>query len=313
MPLSASPPSDLWAIAGYFNPVGFKRRLSNYRLFRKHLCIPLATVELSFDGRFELSQPDADILLQLSGGDVMWQKERLLNLALAMLPDTCTKVVWLDCDLIFEAPDWARMTSERLDDVPLVQPFSHAYRTPPGWQPGDGVDGGGDFLQGMRFLIDNGRTVEECMLGRAEDMRAASGMAWGARRSVIGAHGLYDACIMGGGDSALLRAAHGYLDTLVERQRMTGPREQHFRAWGEAFRDAVDGRVGHVPGTIHHLWHGAIERREYALRFEVLKHSAFDPFEDVALTDSGVWGWSSSKPDLHARVRDYFAARREDG
>jgi hypothetical protein len=40
------------------------------------------TVELSFDGRFELAGSDADILIQLSGGAVLWQKERLLNLAL---------------------------------------------------------------------------------------------------------------------------------------------------------------------------------------------------------------------------------------
>ena len=36
-------------------------------------------MELSFDGEFELEEKDADILIQLSGGAVLWQKERLLK------------------------------------------------------------------------------------------------------------------------------------------------------------------------------------------------------------------------------------------
>ena len=51
---------------------------------------------------FDLSEGDADILIQLRGRDVMWQKERLLNLALRALPDECRKVVWVDCDVILE-------------------------------------------------------------------------------------------------------------------------------------------------------------------------------------------------------------------
>ena len=58
----------MWAITAYFNPVGYKRRLSNYRMFRANLGAPLATVELSFDGRFELTERDADLLIQIHGG-----------------------------------------------------------------------------------------------------------------------------------------------------------------------------------------------------------------------------------------------------
>jgi hypothetical protein len=243
----------------------------------------------------------------------MWQKERLLNVALTALPANCTKVAWLDCDLVFDSPDWGRLTSERLDEFPLVQPFSHVYRTPRDWRVGDYGNAGTDLLKGIPFRIEEGTTVERCMLGHAEQARFATGMAWSARRSLIEAHGLYDAGVMGGGDSALVRAAYGYLDMLVERQKMRGSAEQHYRAWAEAFHGAVGGRVGHVPGTVYHLWHGDIERREYVARFDLLMRFGFDPVEDIALTRSGVWGWNSPKPDLHARIRDYFLSRREDG
>ena len=36
----------------------------------------------------------------------MWQKERLLNLAVAALPPGCTKVAGLDSDLVFRPRDW---------------------------------------------------------------------------------------------------------------------------------------------------------------------------------------------------------------
>ena len=48
-------------MTSYYNPVRYKRRLSNYRLFRANLGVPLVAVELSFDG---LTEKDADILVQ---------------------------------------------------------------------------------------------------------------------------------------------------------------------------------------------------------------------------------------------------------
>ena len=57
--------ANLWAITCYFNPVGYRRRLENYRMFRQRLKVPLVAVELSFDEEFQLASGDADILVQL--------------------------------------------------------------------------------------------------------------------------------------------------------------------------------------------------------------------------------------------------------
>jgi hypothetical protein len=73
---------SLWAITSYFNPMSYQRRRANYRLFRERLNVPLVTVELAYGRDFELSDGDADILVQLRARDILWQKERLLNLAL---------------------------------------------------------------------------------------------------------------------------------------------------------------------------------------------------------------------------------------
>src|SRR6266508_5447152 len=127
---------DLWAISCYFNPAAYRRRLANYRVFRERLSVPLVAVELAYHPNFELDEKDAEILVQLRGRDIMWQKERLLNVALQAVPSSCRKVAWLDCDVIFEADDWAERTSLLLDRFPMVQPFNQVYRMSGEWQPG---------------------------------------------------------------------------------------------------------------------------------------------------------------------------------
>jgi hypothetical protein len=61
---------SLRAITSDFNPIRYDSRRSAYKIFRKNLCVSLATVELSFDGLFDLQKNDADILIQISGGAI---------------------------------------------------------------------------------------------------------------------------------------------------------------------------------------------------------------------------------------------------
>jgi hypothetical protein len=80
-------------------------------------------VELAFDGVFELCHEDAEILVQIHGRDVMWQKERLLNLAIERVPKSCDKIAWLDCDVVFGNEDWAEQASRSLDTSALIHLF----------------------------------------------------------------------------------------------------------------------------------------------------------------------------------------------
>ena len=100
--------NDLWAITCYFNPMRYQRRLANFRIFRDRLQLPLVAVELAYGQEFELQAQDAEILIQLRDGAVLWQKERLLNIALQALPSSCHRVAWLDCDIFFTTPGGSR-------------------------------------------------------------------------------------------------------------------------------------------------------------------------------------------------------------
>ena len=123
--------NTIWALTTYYNPVRYRRRLSNYRAFRHALGVPLLTVELGYGNAFELGSADADILVQISGGAVLWQKERLLNVALDKLPRGVGVVAWLDCDIIFQREDWVSAALATLERFPVVQLFNVVHNGAP--------------------------------------------------------------------------------------------------------------------------------------------------------------------------------------
>ena len=126
----------LWAATAYFNPQGYRCRLANYREFRSRLDVPLLAVELGFNGCFELDHRDADVLVQIDEGDVLWQKERLLNVGLAHLPGDCEAVLSIDCDVLFLSPGWLAGALNLLERYAVVQPYSVVQHLDRDWVAG---------------------------------------------------------------------------------------------------------------------------------------------------------------------------------
>jgi hypothetical protein len=306
----------LWAVTSYFNPLRYWRRRHNYRLFRQHLQLPLLTVELDFGTGCELTDDDAEILLRCSGGDVMWQKERLLNIAWDTLPASCRYVVWIDCDVLFLQDNWAAALLVQLEAAPLVQPFARVLHVRP--DVPIGAPGPGDISSSkssVASLIGGGVDAANC-LGNFRGQRKhsrAPGHAWAARREVLARHGLYDACITGGGDAALAAAAYGLPDEVVRFHGMNARQASHYLAWAEPFYQLVQGNVGWLEGDLLHLWHGDREDRHIPQRYYDLQPFAFDPAIDIVKGRGGCWQWNSDKPGLHACLQNYFAVRNEDG
>lgn len=309
--------APLWAITSYFNPSGFQSRLRNYRRFRQSLGVPLVTVELSHGHPFELEPGDADELVQVRGRDVLWQKERLLNLALQALPPSCTKVAWLDCDILFLDEDWPASTCAALERHRLVQPFRFVYEATDDAPPADGVPSASRAeLTGLACRLLSQPSVTEALqqLGAAPVGRmTAWGFAWAARREVVAPHGFYDACIMGGADRAVFLAGLGAFERTIEAMRMNRAWAEHYLAWARPFHESVRSDFTFTEGSVLHLWHGALDHRQYRERHARLAEHDFDPARDLKINRNGCWEWNSDKPALHELVRRYFQDRREDG
>lgn len=308
------PESPLWALTCLFNPAGYRRRLQNYRWFRSCLGVPLITVELSFSGSFSLTPQDAEVLIQLDQGDILFQKERLLNIALEHLPPGCRAVAWVDCDVVFGSPDWAEPTLDALERYQVVQPFSERYDLVPDAGP-EAISthaGPPDRLSVMAKIDRDGLSAADFDVEWPPLGKPSWGLVWAARRDLLDRHGLYDACIFTGGDVAIFCAAYGAMEGRFMRRRMNAASHRHYLEWAWPFYETVRGSVGLVEGRLYHLWHGGIAERRYRECLEDLKAFEFDPATDIALTGQKTWRWASHKPELHAHVRQYFWSRNED-
>lgn len=309
--------SGLCAIACYFNPQGYERRRQNYHHFRKHLSVPLVTVELGFSGRFDLAGHDADILVQIPGRDVMWQKECLLNIAARHVPTEYDAIAWLDCDVVFEREDWPDIAVRALETHQLVQLFSQAYYMGRIWAPGVDAEAHAERKRpSMGSALSKGCSVSDVLSPVLLGMRPnayTGGLAWAIRREVLEKHWLYDANILGGGDRTLAGAALGEISYIIDWNGFSDGHADHFKSWASAFFSDLAGAVTGIPGRIYHLWHGDLANRGYGVRHRILQKHDFDPRTDVKKNSLGIWEWASNKPQLHHDVAEYFAQRKEDG
>jgi hypothetical protein len=308
--------NDLWAITTYFNPMRYRRRLANFKLFRSRLNVPLIVVELAYDADFELQQQDAEILISLRGGAVLWQKERLLNLAFQALPSHCRKVAWLDCDILFEAPDWVDAANNLLDQFAIVQLFKRVHYLSAYWPSTKRSAMEVEFSRpSAAFSLVSGVPPQTCV-GHHLNVRegtSACGFAWAGQLNLLKRHGLFDACILGGGDRALACAATCCLEEFMYRHCMNDPQKARYIDWAKPFYNDVRANIAFLDQDIFHLWHGDVAKRQTRARHKGLRRFQFDPYADIEVGMNGAWSWSTNKHQMHDYVRSYFASRREDG
>jgi hypothetical protein len=308
--------SEIWAITCFFNPSGYKQRYRNFRIFRERLSVPLIAVELGYGSDFELRDGDADVLLQLRGSSVLWQKECLLNIALSRVPRTVPVVAWLDCDIIFEHSDWAAQAVEHLRQKSLIQLFSEAQYLPQGASCPSSVDAKDALIRPSitDWVANSPWSAVDPRTWEATRMRRVSfGLGWAARQDLLNRHGFYDAMVVGSGDRAIVSAGYGRYNDAIERLRLNRVRASHYLDWAQRFHDDVRGNIGRIPGRIYHLWHGDLRNRRYRGRHTDFANIAFDPATDIRRDSNGILQWSSQRPDLETFARTYFASRQEDG
>ncbi len=315
--------ASMWALTSYYNPFKGQRRRRNYSIFRAHLGVPLVTVEWAPDGQFELGPGDADILVQVAGGDVLWQKERLLNIGLNHLPPDCTHLATLDCDVLFDQPGWAEEAIRVLQASCAAQLFDTVNYLPPA--PDTCTD-----LATLRQLPPETRTWPlAAALARGEGLYCTGegGPVFGAPAGALRVNGnpglghafhadmirelqFYDANVVGGADLLMLTALSGHLEEHLNR-RCSPAHTAHTQAWARKAGAPGRHRVGVVPATLHHLWHGTFADRRYSQRYEILSGLDYDPAHHLAPHGGGAWSWSDAAGELPARVREYLQSRND--
>lgn len=222
--------------------------------------------------------------------EILWQKERLLNLAVQQLPAEVDVVAWIDADVIFDCESIAQAITHAARVWPVAQLWQYvtmlgADQSPDAWPGG----------------VKRAESIAAyCYQRRGEKIDPTAGhpgFAWVMRREVWDAiGGLYECDLAGTGDGIMAGAwlgagpANPYLGLCPPAMR------RHALAWCQAAYSIVRGRVGYVPIAIGHLYHGALVDRRYKARREQLVKAGYDPTAHVVARPGELLTWSATAP-----------------
>jgi hypothetical protein len=303
-------PKDLAAVCCYFNACHYKVRFSNYKIFRRGVVrtgIRLLTVELAFgDDPFELSGFPDVLQLRTAKENIMWQKERLLNIGIKkLIAEGYKKIVWLDADAVFEDDNWVKDLSKKLDKYPLVQVFKGIERE-------EEKKGKKEYSYSSASYYKNTKKIT--------GKEARPGLGWAAWSSILENIPLYDAAVVTT-DNDVLNLYGSFRDgnilTAIREKyeyfnHATLPYLFYYMKWAKEWSRLIDNRIGYINQKASVLYHGAFKNRQHGERYAVYRKFNFDPEKDIKIGESGAWEWTSNKPGLHKEVRDYFFSRNED-
>lgn len=249
---------------------------------------------------------DAQAAARYELPDLLWQKERLLNLAIAALPADVDAVGWFDADLLFRHDNFQQAILTALQRSPLIQPWRYAE-----WLDAQGRHV--PWARGQRWR----QSLAAVNWSRPRNNKVAAphlghpGLAWAARRQTLDAiGGLYDHSPLGGGDTIMAIGFWG--DWTLKHSALEVPSaRQRALDWGRQAFQVVQGNVGFLEATVSHLWHGPREARKYTSRHRAVNVLGIDPSDYLQRADNGTWRWSASAPpQLVQYVAQYFTQRR---
>lgn len=262
----------------------------------------LYVVELAYVGqKFHLTEPDNPRHLRLRSTDIMWHKENLINVGVRRLfPSSWKAMAWVDADLEFENAHWALDTLKILNGCrDIVQLFSHCVDMDP-----QGV--AMRVFQGFGYMYT---------LGHAHGTSGINfwhpGFAWACtRRAYERMGGLFQMGILGSGDHIMSLAVIGRGRDAIHRDSSVG----YLREVLGFERRCRQLRLGYIPGTIRHHFHGHKKDRGYQDRWSVLLKHGFDPLVHVEARElDGLLTFSPAVTTaMKVDMKDYFRKRNED-
>ena len=298
-------------ITTYYNPCRWQTRRLIYDQFMRGMAevgAPVITVECAFgDMPFEL--PEAEGVIQVRSQSLVWQKERLLNLAASWLPASCRYIAWIDADIVFENWNWVNDLERVLRKHQVAQVWETCLRLGKGnieTLPPDRVVSFAAVMTNHPQMLHAGRY----------DAHGHTGYGWAMRREIFDWVGLYEHAICGSADHFMAHAIYGQYGFCIENALKHDVRQiTHLQAWGTRFYAMTQGSLGCVPGEIRHLWHGDATNRRYFLRMHDITDLGYNPWSDLHIAPGRPIEWKPGldKPGLKEYFTNYFASRREDG
>lgn len=315
--LSLSPDDNLYVVLPYFNFCKFNNRRRLFVEFverMKHTPgVRIVVVEGKLDTDAEWDLP---LLNDRDGGafrhfrfsypHALWIKENLINLGVRNLPDEWKYMAWIDADLTFVNDHWARDAIARMrtsfDVVYLWQTCVNLGQN--GEVPPDAKAADRSF--GFMSTTSKYPYHQRAKYGFWHPGYAVAC----TRRAYEQMGGLFDWGILGSGDRHMALSLIGHAEWSapgnIHPGYVTRLKEYEARCAGL--------RLGYVPGTIVHHWHGDHVNRRYVQRWDVLTKGGYDAVNDLRRKENGqIYLTDEAAARLGPAIIEYFYGRKEDG
>src|SRR6185312_6706826 len=124
--------------------------------------------------------------------------------------------------------------------------------------------------------LENGASSGNYYDGSSGTKNMHTGYAWAARRSAISdLGGLGDIAILGSGDRHMAYALLGAVEQSFP-DNIHPTYRSYWLEWQKRAEKYIQRKVGTMPGTVLHRWHGAKIHRRYQDRWQILVADQFD-------------------------------------
>jgi hypothetical protein len=271
-----------------FNPTQSKRIIMNY-LYVENLFkiqnLPVFSLELVYNDR----EPELPNAFHVHGSSFMFHKENLYEILESKIPEHYTKLAFLDADVYFSDINWYSKTSELLNTFDIVQPFEQAHWLDLTYKK---------TIRMRRSIVCNEKP--------GWDFAYHPGFAWCMRREFYKKVGFFKFAIIGGGD--LLSASIWFNKKFpLGYQGISSILQKKYQEF-----EKVSPNLTFLQGSIlYHLFHGAIENRQYGQRHLMLNvEGEFEEYVEV--NEEGVFEWKD-KEKWNPLILTYFKNRNDDG
>lgn len=283
-------PKDTAIVTYYFNPAGLPSVERNYRRFMHEVrwwgreCF---SAELVVPGQ-EFPSANAFIQRRAEANNILWQRERLLNLIVEKLPSSYDKIAIIDPTILMLNNSALKQAEALLENSYLAQLCREVHY----------LDEKGAVIATRRADLSDGTKKGDVAPPEERVMRC---MSWMARRDVFP---LYDRSVYGFGQSLSVSAWLGTRHlpiTLSPHERV------HYEAWAREASAKVLGRIGSLEGACMSFPSAGVSDTPSLRREEAGLTYDYDPSRHVAIDEQGLLAWQEGvAPNLRADATAYL-------
>lgn len=294
-------------ITYFFNPNLSERRLELYENFSKHMKdygLDLYTIELSYNGKFQVTKATNKKHIRVQTNSIMWPKENLIDVALSKIPET-KYVTWLDSDIEFLNSNWIDDTIKKLEtDSCVLQPYSISKWESESKDKYEKVS--------MSYAYENRYVYEKTIAGielfrfnqKIQSLNneyksmASPGLAWAARMDFMNAiGGMMKRIVFRSGDLMIANAIYNKEFPAFYKNKQIESFYVDYQTKIRKYILETNRKPSFVEGELLHHYHGSVRERNNFKHFQLFNDANLDFVSGLVENKYGIYEFSNPMDD----------------